>query len=144
VGKLFLLFTIVPLLDFWLLVHLAQPLGVTATVALIVLPSLVGAWLARREGLRVLRAWQNALREGRTPEEGLTSAALVLAGGVLLVAPGLVTDVTGLALLFPPTRRIAVRLVRAWVRRKIDTGAFRVATSRGRFREEPIDVTPRR
>jgi UPF0716 protein FxsA len=143
-GRLFLLFTFVPLLDLWVLVRIAGTIGPWGTLALIVVPSLLGAWLARREGLRVLRSWQRAIAEGRMPEEGLISAGLVLAGGVLLITPGVITDATGLALLFPPIRRVAAAGVRWWIRRRIDDGTIHVVTHGGGDRDEPIDVTPRR
>ena len=143
-GRLFLLFAVVPLLDLWVLLRLAAAVGPRGTLALIVLPSLVGAWLARREGLRVLRAWQRAIAEGRVPEEGLLSAGLVLAGAVLLITPGVITDVAGLALLVPPIRRAAAAGVRWWIRRKIADGTIRVVTPRSGEADEPIDVTPRR
>ncbi len=143
-GRLFLLFTAVPLLDLWVLLRIGAAIGPWGMLALVVVPSLVGAWLARREGLRVLRAWQRALAEGRMPEEGLLSAGLVLAGGVLLITPGLITDATGLALLIPPVRRVAAAGVRWWIQRKISDGTLRVVTRHSVDPDEPIDVTPRR
>jgi UPF0716 protein FxsA len=143
-GKLFLLFTVVPLIDLWVLLRIAAVAGPRGTLALIVVPSLLGAWLARREGLRVLRAWQRAIAEGRMPEEGLISAGLVLAGGVLLITPGVITDAAGLALLVPPVRRLAAAGVRWWIRRKISDGTIHVVTRRMGEPDEPIDVTPRR
>jgi UPF0716 protein FxsA len=143
-ARLFLLFAVVPLLDLWVLLRIAALVGPWGTLALIVLPSLLGAWLARREGLRVLRAWQRAIAEGRVPEEGLLSAGLVLVGGVLLITPGVLTDATGLALLVPPIRRVAIAGVRRWIRRKIDDGTIRVVTRPADHADEPIDVTPRR
>jgi UPF0716 protein FxsA len=135
----------VPILDLWLLLRIGGAVGPWGTLALILVPSLAGAWLARREGRRVLDAWRRAVREGRTPEEGLVSAALILAGGVLLIVPGIVTDVAGLALLVPPVRRLAVGGVSRWIRRRIDDGRIRVVGHvGGREPDEPIDVTPRR
>jgi UPF0716 protein FxsA len=128
-GKvLFLLFTIVPIVETWLLVVLGRAMGFWPTVALILLSGMVGAWLAKHEGLRVLRRWQESLAAGRVPEEGVLSAVLVLAGGVLLIAPGVLTDVTGLVLLFPPTRRIIAGWVRRFVERRIERGTIRVVT----------------
>jgi len=143
-ARLFLLFAVVPLLDLWILLRIAALAGPWGTLALILVPSLLGAWLARREGLRVLRGWQRAIADGRVPEEGLLSAGLVLAGGVLLITPGLITDAAGLALLVPPIRRVAVAVVRWWIRRKMADGTIRVVTRRMDRSDEPIDVTPRR
>jgi UPF0716 protein FxsA len=117
VGKLFLAFTLVPIVDLWLLLRIGGRLGLVPTVALVVGTGLLGAWLARREGARVLQGWRRAMADGRLPEEGVLSGALVLAGGVLLVTPGVLTDVAGLALLLPPTRRVAADGLRRWLRR---------------------------
>ena len=86
-GKLFLLFVALPLLDLWVLLQLGRALGFWTTVALVLATGIVGASLARAEGLRVVRDWQRATAEGRLPEEGVLSGALVLAGGLLLVTP---------------------------------------------------------
>jgi UPF0716 protein FxsA len=148
-GKLFFLFTALPLVDLWVLLHIGRALGFWTTVALVVATGLVGAWLAKAEGVRVLRDWQRAVSEGRLPEEGVLSGALVLAGGLLLVTPGVISDALGLLLLVPPTRRIAAAGLRRWLRRQIEAGRIHVV-SRGGFRgaspgvDEPIDVTPRR
>jgi UPF0716 protein FxsA len=147
-GKLFLLFTIVPIVDLWLLLRIGGRIGFVPAVALVVLTGLVGAALAKAEGARVLGAWRRALAEGRMPEEGVLSGALVLAGGVLLVTPGVLTDLAGLALLFPPTRRVAADALRRWVRRKIERGQVRIVTFDGPppppGRGDVIDVTPPR
>lgn len=147
-GKLFVLFTALPLVDLWLLLQIGRALGFWSTVALVVLTGMAGAWLAKAEGFRVLREWQRALREGRFPEEGVLSGALVLAGGLLLVTPGVLTDAAGLALLFPPSRRLVAAGVRRWLARRVREGRIRVVTSRGGFPRpddpgEPVEVAPR-
>ena len=118
---LFLLFVAVPIVEVFLLVEIGQRAGFLPTVAGVLLVGAIGAWLAKREGTKVLREWQGTLRRGQLPSEGLTGAALVLVGGVLLVTPGVLTDVVGLALLFPPSRRV----VSGWVRRRIQRGIER-------------------
>jgi UPF0716 protein FxsA len=110
-GKLFLLFTLVPVLELYLLIAIGGAIGAPATLAIVVATGLLGAMLAKREGMRVLRAWQGAMARGEIPEEGVASSLLVLLGGVLLVTPGVVTDLVGLALLTPPTRRAMARLM---------------------------------
>jgi UPF0716 protein FxsA len=147
-GKLFLAFTLVPIVDLWLTLRLGRVLGVWPTIALVLASGVVGAWLARVEGARVVRGWRAALAAGRMPEEGILSGVLVLVGAVLLVSPGILTDVAGLALLFPPTRRIAAGGLRAWLERKLRLGQVRIFTTRGPggYGREPevIDVTPPR
>ncbi|MBN1207894.1 MAG: FxsA family protein [Myxococcaceae bacterium] len=125
---LFLAFTVVPFLELYLLIGIGREVGVLPTIALVLVTGLLGASLARREGRRVLRSWQAATSQGRLPEDAILSGALVLVGGVLLVTPGVLTDVVGLLLLIPPTRRwIAARLRRA-LERRMQAGTLHVTS----------------
>jgi len=130
-GWLFLLFTVVPVVELWLLIRIGSALGAFPTVALVIITGLVGAALARREGLRVMRQWQQTLAQGQLPQEGLTGAALVALGGVLLVAPGVITDAVGLLLLVPPTRRWIAARLRARVERAMGAGTIRMTQGWG-------------
>lgn len=148
-GKLFLLlFTVVPLVELYLLLTLAKVMGFWSTVALVLVTGVCGAALAKREGLRVLRTYQQTLMQGRVPEEGILGAVLVLVGGVLLLTPGVLTDVTGLLLLIPPTRRYVAGMVKRRLERSVRNGTVRVTTfgvgGFGPFGAPPArDVTPR-
>lgn len=149
-GKLFLLFTLLPLLDLWVLLQVGRAVGFWAALALVVATGFAGAWLAKAEGRRVLDGWRRALAEHRVPEEGILSGALVLAGGVLLVSPGVITDVIGLLLLFPPSRRVAAAALRRYLARQVRAGRVRVVTFGGSPRaprsavDDAVDVTPPR
>lgn len=129
-GWLVLLFVVLPTLDLWLLLAIGERIGFWPTIALTVAVAALGGWLGKREGLKVLAQWRTAMTELRMPEEGLVSAALVLAGAVLLAAPGVLTDVIGLALLFPPSRRPIAKLVRraleGRMKRAVERGSVRV------------------
>ena len=114
-GYLALLFIVLPLLDLWLLLVIGDVLGFWPTVALTIAVALLGGYLGKREGLRVLSQWKRALGELCMPEDGLVSGALVLVGAVLLATPGVMTDVLGLLCLFPPSRRLIARGVSAYV-----------------------------
>jgi UPF0716 protein FxsA len=114
-ARLFLLFTIVPFVELFLLLKVGEVVGFWPTVAMILVTGFVGAWLSKREGLRVWNEYQRALAELRMPDEGLTSALLVLVGGALMIAPGVLTDVTGILLMIPPIRRVVARWVEAYV-----------------------------
>lgn len=119
VGRLLLvLFTVVPLVELYLLIWLGGVMGLWPTVAIVLLTGVVGATLAKLEGLRVLGQWQSALAEGRVPEAGVLDGLLVLVGGIFLVTPGVLTDVVGLTLLVPPTRRA----VAGYLRRRVEAG----------------------
>ena len=91
------------------LVALASWIGVGWTLLVLLAGSVVGLWLARREGLRAVRAMAEAARDRRVAHVELTDGLLVAVGGLLLVVPGLVTDVAGLLLLLPPTRSLVRR-----------------------------------
>lgn len=116
-ARLFLLFTIVPFIELFLVMQVGDLVGFWPTVAMIVFTGVVGAWLSKREGLRVWREYQKALEEMRMPEEGLTSGLLVLVGGVLMIAPGVLSDIVGISLMIPPVRRVVARWVEAYVKR---------------------------
>lgn len=109
---LLLVFIVVPLVELYLLTLIARATSFWWAVALTVVTGVVGGSLAKREGLRVWRRWQAALNQMRVPEEGVVDGLLVLVGGVLLIAPGVLTDIAGLALLLPYTRSLIARSIR--------------------------------
>ena len=112
-GPLLLAFTLLPILELFLLVRIGRMFGAGSTLLYIIAMGLAGVLLAKTQGRKVLRAWQTSLAEGRVPEEGVLGGVLVLAGSLLLITPGVVTDVLGLFLLLPIARRaIAARLQR--------------------------------
>jgi UPF0716 protein FxsA len=128
IGRLAVLFVVVPVVELMLLIRMGQWLGFWPTVAFVVLTGWVGATLARVEGLRVLARFQQELAMGRIPGQAILDGAAVLMGGAFLLAPGVLTDLTGLALLFPPTRRIIQRWVRKRLEKGIMSGSIRVMT----------------
>ena len=112
--RLFLLFTLIPAIELYLLVRIGSLFGAEVAVALVLFTGVVGAWLARREGVAVLTALQADLARGIPPAGRLVEGAMVLAGGILLITPGVLTDLTGIALLLPPVRRwLAPRVIAA-------------------------------
>ncbi len=126
-GKiLFLLFTVVPLVELWLLLWIGDRVGFWPTVGIVLATGLVGASLAKHEGLRVVRRWQEATAQGALPEDGVLGGVLILVGGVFLITPGVLTDAAGLLLLVPPTRRFVAGFIRRRFERGLQTGAVRV------------------
>jgi UPF0716 protein FxsA len=140
---LFLAFTVVPLLELYLLIGIGRQAGVLPTLGMVLVSGVLGAWLAKREGRRVLRSWRAATSQGRLPEDGILSGALVLVGGVLLVTPGVLTDVVGFLLLIPPTRRFIAARLRRVLESKMQAGTLGVTRmswggfSRGGSTREP-------
>lgn len=122
--QLFLLFTVIPALDLWLLVKLGGVLGAWNTVILTVFISFTGAWLARLEGASVIRQMADEANRGIAPAGKLLEGLMVFAGGLLLFAPGLITDTVGLLFLFAPTRRLIAPLFAAWFAKRATGGGW--------------------
>ena len=106
---LVLLFLVVPLVELYLIIQVGSAIGALNTVALLVLMGVAGGWLMKREGLGALRRVQSQLGQGRVPGTELVDGFLILFGGALMLSPGFLTDVVGLALLVPPVRAIVRR-----------------------------------
>ena len=119
--RLLLLFTLVPLIELFLLVKLGTVIGIGATVLIVISTGVLGAWLARRQGLGVLRRLSEDLNEGRLPGDTLIDGLLILIAGALLLTPGLITDTIGFLLLVPQGRTVVRRIVAArFEKRTID------------------------
>jgi len=115
--QLLLLFVVLPALELGLLIEVGRRVGTPATLTLIAVTGVVGASLARRQGLGVLRALQRETAEGRLPAGSLVDGVMILVAGALLVTPGIVTDAFGFLCLVPAFRRLAKReLLRRWER----------------------------
>ena len=116
---LVLLFVGMPLLEIAVLIQVGQVIGPWWTILLLLVDSVVGAWLVRREGGRAWRALTVALRTGRMPARELADGALILVGGTLMLTPGFVTDVFGFLAILPFTRPVARRLLTGIVSRRL-------------------------
>lgn len=138
---LFVLFTVIPAVDLWLLVKLGGALGAWNTVFLTIFISLTGASLARAEGAVVLRQMAEEAAKGIPPAGKMLEAAMVFAGGLLLFTPGLITDTVGLLFLFPPTRRLLAPLLSGWFARRMAGGGW-VASMGPDIRYGQVDPEP--
>lgn len=118
------LFVGIPLAEFRLLWWIGHEIGFTPTVILVVATGVVGSWLAKMQGYAVLASVQRDLHEGRMPTDTLLSGVLVLVGAVLLVTPGVMTDVVGLLLMVPGNRRLAIRGLKRYFRTRIQFHPF--------------------
>jgi UPF0716 protein FxsA len=123
---LVLAFIVFPFVELYLLLAIGHEIGFWPTLALTVLSGVLGSMLARREGLRVITDWRRAVEELRPPEQGVLEGALVIAGAVLLITPGVLSDALGILLLLPPTRRLLIKPIRRLVDRQIKQGQLRV------------------
>lgn len=138
-GLLAVLFVVVPLLEIYLVVRAGQAIGLGWTVLLLVVDSLLGAVLLKREGTQAWRALREALSAYRMPAQELADGVLVLVGGTLLLTPGFLTDAVGFFFILPFTRPLARRALTGFIARRFLGGpAAPSATAYGaRTRQRP-------
>jgi UPF0716 protein FxsA len=117
--RLLLLFTLVPLVELYLLIRLGRYIGVGATVAIVIGTGVVGAWLTRMQGLRVLRELRQRIESGQMPTGPLIDGLLILVAGAVLLTPGLITDACGFLLLTPRFRAVVHRWIMNALRGRI-------------------------
>ena len=139
------LFVAVPILEIYVILQVGSLIGAVPTVLLLIVESILGAWIVKREGRRAWEALRKAVRTGSLPGRELADAALVLVGGTLLLTPGFVTDVVGFFFVLPVTRPLARRALTAVLARRAArrTGAGRAPRRRGVHRIHSPDVEPR-
>ncbi|WNF04538.1 FxsA family protein [Brevibacillus borstelensis] len=119
---LLVLFIVVPAVELWGLIAVGKVIGPWYTIALVILTGFVGAWLAKQQGLQVMRMLQLQLSRGQMPTETLMDGALVLSGGIMLLMPGFFSDVVGVIFLVPYTRMIIRHFIKRWLWSLISSG----------------------
>lgn len=110
--KLFLCFTLIPVMELYILINLGTVIGGFNTILLVIATGFFGAWLARMEGMATMFRVQSSLQKGIMPGEDLIDAVIIFIAGVLLITPGLLTDISGLLLLWPVSRARFKRFIR--------------------------------
>ncbi|MCK5655466.1 MAG: membrane protein FxsA [Candidatus Aureabacteria bacterium] len=119
---LILLFTVLPAAELYLLIKIGSLIGAFNTVLIIVFTGVLGAYMAKLEGLRVWYEFNKNVGKGVMPAEQIIDGVMVFTGGVLLITPGFITDISGFLLIIPLTRDQIKRLLRKWVKSKIERG----------------------
>lgn len=113
--RLLLLFTLIPLVELYILIEIGSHFGVMTTIVIIIGTGVLGAYLAKQQGFRVWLNIQTEVGQGRFPANDLIDGLLLLVAGVVLLTPGLLTDMMGFIILFPVTRQY----IREWVKKKL-------------------------
>ncbi|MFQ5637838.1 MAG: FxsA family protein [bacterium] len=124
--RLVLLFTVIPLIELALLIELGQAIGLLNTISVVILTGVIGAYLARSQGFGIFHRIQTELAQGKIPGASLLDGVLVLAGGLLLLTPGLITDFFGFTLLLPFSRAFVIIYLKRYFQSKIQTGEINV------------------
>ncbi|HDD44495.1 MAG TPA: FxsA family protein [Candidatus Desulfofervidus auxilii] len=117
--KLFILFTLVTILELALIIEVGSRIGIMYTILLIIGTAILGAYLAQSQGLAILMRIQNELKAGILPNDTLIEGLLILIGGVLLLTPGFVTDTLGFLCILPPSRKRFREKLKAYFRNRI-------------------------
>ena len=124
-----LILLVATIAEITVLVVIGQAIGLLLTILLLILASVVGRWLLRREGSRTLAAFQDAMRTRRVPHREMVDGVLIAAAGALILIPGFISDVLALALLFPPTRSLVARRMASNAERRARSGGAFVVDS---------------
>lgn len=129
---LFLLFTVVPLVELALLVWLGGQTEWWVPILLVIADGVAGALLWRWQGLRVIGRIREEMAAGRMPADALVDGLLIFLAGAFLITPGMLTDAVGFALLIPPVRAVVKRFAQAWFVRHVQvrtSAAFHATSS---------------
>lgn len=148
-GRLLLLFIAVPAVELILLIEIGQRVGPLATIGLIMGTGIVGASLARQQGISTFARLRTDLEGGRLPAEPIVDGVLILVAAAVLITPGVLTDLFGFLLLVPTCRRLVKRSLKRRFERAVRAGTAGITVAFGGV-DEPSqrppmkNVTPRR
>ncbi len=115
----FIIFTLLPIVEIALLVEMGRRVGTWWTVAFVIGTGLLGGALLGIEGYGVFRRMKEEIQASMVPKDSIIDGVLVVVGSLLLISPGVLTDVTVIILLFPPTRFFVRLGVKRWISKYI-------------------------
>jgi UPF0716 protein FxsA len=123
---LFLAIVLIPAIEIAILLFFGQVIGVMPTILLIISTGILGAYLAKQQGLYTIRKVQENMQQGMMPGDALLDGVCILVGGTLLLTPGFVTDALGFLLLAPPTRKHFKNWLSKFFRKRMDKGTITI------------------
>lgn len=132
---LLIAFIAVPLIEITLFIQVGGAIGLWPTLLIVVLTAILGTYLVKQQGLRVLGDLRGQMTQMRDPTEQLVHGAMILFSGALLLTPGFFTDAVGFALLVPAIRSKVFESIRA----KINIQSFGAQTPPPNPSEDIID-----
>jgi UPF0716 protein FxsA len=124
--KLLIFFVFVPVMELYILIEAGRIMGLAPTIGLIMMTGVAGAWLARSQGVEILRRIQEETSRGQMPATTLIDGALILVGGLLLLTPGFFTDALGFSFLVPATRDLWRKGLSVWLQNQIKQGSVNI------------------
>jgi UPF0716 protein FxsA len=120
-ALLLIAFIAVPIAELYVIIQVSHVIGGWETIGLLIVESIIGTWLVRREGRRTWQAFSTALEARRPPAREVADGALVIVGGALLLTPGFLSDILGFFVLLPITRPLARLLLLRFAARRMGT-----------------------
>lgn len=123
-SKLLAIFIIVPMAELYILIEVGKRIGALTTIGIIILTGIIGTYLIKSQGFMILRKIQSDMNEGNLPGDSLIQGIIILAGGLLLLTPGFITDIVGFIFLIPAGREIVKKYLLIWLKGKIKEGNF--------------------
>lgn len=138
--KLLMIFILVPLLELYFLLEISQYIGVFTTVLIIIFTGAAGISIAKRQGYQVVNNIRSSLNSGKMPTDDLISALLILVGGVTLLTPGFLTDISGFLLILPGSRDIIASLVKKYFFKYVKENKVEVHYG-GQFKQKQYQKT---
>ncbi len=124
--KLLILFTLIPIIELYVLIEAGHQIGIAATIGMIILTGIAGAYLARTQGFNLINKIQTDLNQGIIPTQEMLDGVMILAGGLLLLTPGFCTDLFGFCLLTPATRQFFKVWLKKWLDLRIKSGEINI------------------
>ncbi|MBG9448396.1 exlusion protein FxsA [Cytobacillus firmus] len=121
-----LLMIIVPAAEIGVLLLSGNTIGLWPTLAIILLTGVLGAYLAKKQGLEAIRKIQDQLRFGQMPGDAILEGACILIGATLLLAPGFITDALGFTLLLPSTRKVLKNMLYIGLKKWMNKGTITI------------------
>jgi UPF0716 protein FxsA len=122
--RLILLFTVLPLIELYLLIQVGKYLGASPTIMIVLITGVIGGLLARSQGLSVQRQIRMDLQNGIIPTDSLIDGLFILIAGALLITPGMITDVFGFFLMVPGFRGWLKKKLKDYFKRRLESGQF--------------------
>ena len=105
-NTVILLIISIPLIEIYLFIKIGSQIGAFNTISLILLTAFLGVFYARYEGFNTLKSGISQLMKNELPFYEIISGAALAFASLLLILPGFATDIIGLLIIFPPTRKL--------------------------------------
>ena len=105
-GKIFLLIIVIPLIEIYLFIKIGTKIGAFNTISLILITAIIGVYYARYEGLNALKSGMAEIVKNKLPIYEIISGAALAFAAILMILPGFLTDIIGLLIIFPWTRKM--------------------------------------